>query len=110
MAAHWSDVDHWVGVFKDEYLPTAKYEGDDSIPSCEERAIESFASELRAALQEAEREWWEEKERDDDPGDIDDGFPMYLEYDGLYGGADFHTEQSAQEESDFADFYFGGGE
>jgi len=99
-----SDVDFWVQTFKDDYLPTAKYEGDDSIPLCEERAIESFVSELRAALQEAERDYWEEKERSDDTDD----FPMSLEYDGLWGADDFHTEQSAQEESDVASFYFGG--
>lgn len=54
-------IAYWVQVFKDDYLPEAKYQGDESIELCEERAVESLISELRDALRDAEQEWWDER-------------------------------------------------
>ena len=54
------DIDYWVSVLQQDYLPNAEYEGDDSIALVEERAIESLVSELRSRLQDAEREWWQQ--------------------------------------------------
>jgi hypothetical protein len=49
--------------------------------------------------------------REDDPNDladedtpepdVDDDFPMSLEYDGLYGVSDFAADQAAREEEQF---------
>jgi DNA-directed RNA polymerase subunit RPC12/RpoP len=36
---------------------------------------------------------------EDDEPDMDDDFPMSVEYDGLYGAPDFIVEQSAQDEA-----------
>ena len=50
---------------------------------------------------DADRQDREERgfyDEDDEP-DVDDDFPMSVEYDGLYGAPDFLIEQSAQDEA-----------
>ena len=39
--------------------------------------------------------------------DVDDDFPMSLEYDGLYGASDFEVEQAAQREAEYENFFTG---
>ncbi len=56
-----SEIREWVQTFQEEYLPTSKYEGDGALDDLLERALEAIECDLRHALQEAERDWWEEK-------------------------------------------------
>jgi hypothetical protein len=46
-----------------------------------------------------------DKDLYDEP-EIDDDFPMSVEYDGLWGGSDFQDEITAQRETEFEAVYF----
>lgn len=42
----------------------------------------------------------------DEETDVDDDFPMYVEYDGLWGGSDFAADEAAAREDAYEASFF----